>query len=592
MRVNVVCRNMDADRVIPRFARYLADRLGWTLTRTPEPGHDVTYLAGYFEAQVCTPWPAGPVAAYFTHREEATPAKARLFDGTAERVQLRVATALMYAEMLEGYGPTVQVRPPVERERFVIAERSGRGALVAGFSGFTYSNGRKGEDLAKGLVQTDIGKRVEWMASGRGWPVKTRSYSWAEMPSFYQGLDVLVCTALVEGVPMPPLEALSCGVSVVIPRGVGLLDELPDVPGIVRYERGNPVSLMGALTYAVEERGSVDPEALRAVTEPFTVEAWCEGHAEAMERICESENGRMGESADGGIGELLVTSSTLKAGAGKMPGIGMPTVPEGEGLPEVVVVEPVARGTGSTRGIYCVAFGEPARESCRRMMASAKVFMPEVPICLCAAEPLGIEDVFVEGEDSDIGGRRAKLMAYENAPAEWETVLYLDADTEVVAPIMKYFAWVEDGWELAICKDIYPNDVLGHIRHKVHGAEALATEKITGTWDVLQLNGGAWSFRRCEATAAFFLAWRREWERWAQRDQGALIRALYTHPLRLLLLGNEWNTFPKFQPEQATAGLLHFPGEARRWTGQIRSRLDDAEAWAATERFERRQGRA
>ena len=588
MRVNVVCRNMDADRVIPRFARYLADRLGWTLTRTPEPGHDVTYLAGYFEAQVCTPWPTGPVGAYFTHREEATPAKARLFDGTAERVQLRVATARMYAELLEGYGLTVQVRPPVERGRFVIAERSGRGALVAGFSGFTYSNGRKGEDLARDLVQTDVGKRVEWRASGRGWPVPTRSYSWAEMPDFYQGLDVLVCTALVEGVPMPPLEALSCGVSVVIPRGVGLLDELPDTPGIVRYERGNAVSLMGALTYAVEERGGVDPEALRAVTEPYTIEAWCEGHAEAMERVGEQANERI----DGGIGTVLVTSSTLKGsnvgeaerGAGKMPAV----------LSDVEVREPVERGTGSTRGIYCVAFGEPARESCRRMMASAKAFMPDVPICLCAATPIGttdapLEDVFVEGEDSDIGGRRAKLMAYENSPAEWETVLYLDADTEVVAPILQYFEWVEDGWELAICKDIYPNDVLGHIRHKVHSQEALATVQITGTWDVLQLNGGAWAFRRCEATAAFFLAWRREWERWAQRDQGALVRALYTHPLRLLLLGNEWNTFPKFQPEQATAGLLHFPGEARRWTGQIRSRLDEPEAWAATERFEKRR---
>jgi len=278
----------------------------------------------------------------------------------------------------------------------------------------------------------------------------------------------------------------------------------------------------------------------------------------------------MVETVDGGIAEVEEES---------VPIVGS----------TVKTTAPVERGTGSKRGIYCVAFGDPARESCKRMMESVKKYMPDIPIALCAAKAIGPEDVLIIEPDSDIGGRRAKLRAYELSPAEWETVLYLDADTEVVAPIYQYFEWVEDGWEMAICKDIYPNDVLGHIRSKVHPSEARATEKITGTWDVLQLNGGAWSFRRCAETEEFFLAWRREWERWAQRDQGALIRAMYTHPLRILLLGNEWNTFPKFQPKQETAGLLHFPGEARRWTGQIRGRIDSDEAWAATKRFSRQR---
>ena len=50
LRVNVVCRNLHDDRVIPRFSRYLAEGLGWTLTRRPELGADVVYLAAYFES--------------------------------------------------------------------------------------------------------------------------------------------------------------------------------------------------------------------------------------------------------------------------------------------------------------------------------------------------------------------------------------------------------------------------------------------------------------------------------------------------------------------------------------------------------------
>ncbi|MFO7743381.1 MAG: glycosyltransferase [Anaerolineae bacterium] len=567
MNVNVLCRNPRHDRVIPRFSRYLADRNGWTLTAKPDEHAEVVYLSGYFESQIAKPWPSVPVAAYFTHREAEGSAKAHLFDNVAERVQLRIATAAMYADYLAQFGPTVQIKPPVERDRFTIPEHRNDGRLVAGFSGFTYRSGRKGADLAKDAVESSVGQKLTWKASGRGWPVRVQKLSWKQMPAFMQGLDILVCPSVIEGVPMPTLEALSCGVSVVVPREVGLLDELPDTLGIHRYERGVSRSLIGALAYAVEARADVDREALRAVTEEYTIENWCERHRQAV--------------------ELLAAGNELDAG------IGSDEVLQERPLQERVLQErePQQRGTESRRGIFCVAFGDPARESCKRMMHSAKKHMPDIPICLCAASPIGVEDVFIEEADSDIGGRRAKLKAYELAPAEWETVLYLDADTKVVAPITNYFEWLEDGWELVICKDISPNDVLGNIRRKVHSAEASATQEVTGTWYVLQLNGGAWAFRRCEAVAAFFRAWRREWERWAQRDQGALIRALYTHPLRLLLLGNEWNTFPKFQPHQETAGLLHFPGEARRWTGQIRSRLDEPGAWAATKRFEQQRRR-
>lgn len=289
LNVSVLCRNYGDDRVIPRFCRYLSDNLGWTVaTRKIDPAADVIYLSAYFESQILRSWPGRPVVAYFTHKEtQPRPdnAKARLFMSMAKKVDLRIATAGMYANQLVDFGPTAQINPPVERHRFVIPKRKVGKRLVCGFSGYSYSNGRKGESLARQLIRSSPGRSVDWQASGRGWPVLTRRYRWADMPTFYQSLDILVITATVEGVPMPPLEVLSCGGSVVVPNGVGLLDELPDTLGIHRYKRGSIDSLTKALDKAIKARPTVDKGALRATTEPYSILAWCEQHRQAFEEL-------------------------------------------------------------------------------------------------------------------------------------------------------------------------------------------------------------------------------------------------------------------------------------------------------------------
>jgi hypothetical protein len=558
MRVNVVCRNLNDDRVIPRFSRYLRDVNGWQLTSGPDLSADAVYLSGYFDSQMCKRgWPKVS-AAYFTHREEDPPGndKAKLFDAVAKRVQLRIATAKMYAGYLTQFGETVQIRPPVERDRFVIPKNPSRRGVVAGFSGYSYRSGRKGEDLAGQLVQSTRG--IEWRASGRGWPVQTKRYAWKQMPNFFQSLDILVVTSLVEGVPMPPLEALSCGVSVVVPRGVGLLDELPNVLGIHRYRRGNVQDLIKAFGKAVKARPEVDRVALRAVTAPYTIENWCAEHRRVIEGLLDGPNA--------GLEQDIVEAI--------------------EPMVKIKVPKPKERGTDSTRGIYCVAFGDPARTCALRMMKSAKQFMPEIPICLCSDRKIGPEDVLVTQKDTDIGGRRAKLRAYELSPAEWEQVLYLDADTKVVGDIRFYFQLIEDGWEFVICKDPHLMDTMHAFRRKGNLAELEETAKKIHTMHTLQYNGGVWAFCRNDRVARFFGRWLKEWDRHAQRDQGALIRAMYTEPLRVYLLGNEWNTFPKYTKGIKTAGLMHYPGDARRWRGMIPGRIDSETAWAAVRRFE------
>lgn len=240
-----------------------------------------------------------------------------------------------------------------------------------------------------------------------------------------------------------------------------------------------------------------------------------------------------------------------------------------------------------TRGAYVVAFGDPARACAVRLITSIRKHMPGLPVCLVGAEPLGREDIFVEAPDADVGGRRAKLGIYDLAPAEWEAVLYLDADTELVDSVEPLFRWVESGWDFVICRDV--GDSIHSFQRKNNIEEFRATLRAVGSLWAMQFNGGVWTFHRCAAMERFFGRWREEYEVHLQRDQGALIRALWAEPVRLLLLGHEWNNFPKYTKLTERPAINHYPEDARRWRGKLPGRIDDEKAWQIVRQFEARQ---
>lgn len=571
MRVNILCRNYKDDRVLPRMARYLADGLGWRLTASPDLDCDALYLMGYFEAQLLKGWPKVPVVSYFTHREEVPigNGKAKLWDAVAKQVDLRIAMSAIYAGPLSKFGPTAQPPLPVE-DMFKPVARASKRRPVVGLSGYTYSNKRKGQDIVDALLKSKVAGKVDWRASGRGWPIPTKRYSWKEMPQFYQALDVLVCPSRVEGGPLPVLEALACGVPVVVPAGVGIIDELPNVRGIWRYPRGDAAKLIATLERALGAN-DVDRQALRDAVKAHTVHNFVAGHAEAVGRLLSGPDAGIADE-NKGISDSGVRIAELK--------------------PSINEVEPVEMKTGSARGIYVVAFGDPARACAKRLMASIKKHMPDMPVALCAAAKIGLEDVLIKQPDSDVGGRRAKLKAYQLAPAEWKAVLYLDADTVVTAPIYYFFELIEDGWEFVICKDPHLMDTMHAFRRKNNDRELAGTQHAVKTLHALQWNGGVWAFGRSGRIQAFFRRWQTEWEVHAQRDQGALVRAMYAEPLRIMLLGNQWNTFDKYCKGITTAGLMHYPGDARRWKGMIPGRIDGQAAWEMVKRFEKERRRA
>jgi hypothetical protein len=551
VKVNVVCRNHPSDRVLPRFARHLAQFNGWALSTEAAPGYDINLYMAYFEHQKNTRF-NGRVAAYFTHYEQG--AKGALYDQVAQLARLRIAMNEGQLKHLRKFGKAEVVPLPLETDRFTLKRASVGKVPILGFSGYSYASGRKGETLAERLVKQVSG--VTFTASGRGWPCKTKMYAWSQMPAFFQGLDLFVCTSTIEGGPMTTLEALSCGVPVVIPNSVGIHPQIPETFGVYRYPTGDYNGLLQATRQALGDMGKHNREELRHATRPHSVAAFCDGMRTLLE------------------GETRMKTRAVEAPA---------TLPPYQG----------------NSGIYVVAFGDPARTEAVKCIKSFHKYMPDIPVALCSDRKLGPENVLIIQPDKDIGGRIAKLRAYDLAPRNWKYVLYVDADTECIADVSFFFQLMADGWEFAICKDAHLHDTMKDFQRRNNTVEFDKTIAELGTDESLQINGGVWAFRRCAATKRFFARWLEEWNVFKGRDQGAFIRALYRDPLRVYWLGNEWNTLitlkgHEYPPgRKGSAGILHHVGTARRWEGQVPTGkgLTDPEAWDMVKRWTAKHGK-
>jgi hypothetical protein len=530
MKVHVVTvphTSESGSQILPRLARTL-EALGWTVGKRRDPKADIQYYFPYLlydtNETMCAAW--------FTHREEGMPDKAAMWSHFASQVDLRTVSTRLYAAELGEFGETALVTPPLDRDKFSPAHRNSHSKPVVGVAGYVYPrSGRKGEEMVARLAGDPMSAGMELTAAGHGWPVPTRTWPWGELEEFYRQLDVFLCASTIEGPGYPPLEALACGVKTVVPRSVGVFDELPKARGLVRYERGNYDDMCRALRDALAVEA--DPEELRATTERFTLDAWLAGHERAFDDLLHP----------------------------------VPAVPGG--LPDW-------RGNC---GVYMVAYGDPARACAETAIASWHRYMPGVPVCLAAEEPVGPEDVFVEVPDADLGARSVKTRIYDLAPQEWQYVIYVDADTEVTADVGFLFDLLADGWEMFICYNPEQYVMAGNMVRPDNEAECDATFELVGTSEFLQYNGGVFGFRRCDRTARFFRDWHREWGVWGKRDQAALDRALYADPLRVYTLGVEWNCVTRYYDKSRSAGIVHYPTRARRWQGIIRHRLDNPQAW-------------
>lgn len=539
MKVHLVTREYASDRILGRLGCTLAANTNWTLGATPNGSADLNHWLCYIEYAEDNPgWHDSLVSAYFTHYDSNEPKKS-WWDIAAKAVDLRIVTAKMYLEKLSPSGKTIMVRPPVDSDVFTHQDKAKNPRPIIGVSGFVdRASGRKGEKLLGRLAHSDLGRHIELKAMGQGWPINTITSidPDCDLPLFYRMLDVFLCTSLVEANPIPPLEALACGIPIVIPRGVGMMDDLPEMGGIYRYEKGDFDDMCQAIEKASKDQS--DPQVLRDAVARYSPVAWVEGHQNAFESL--------------------------------------------------MYDEPLYR-PGGQRGMYCVGYGDPARDCAKGLIESFKKHMPDIPVAFAGVEGLGPEDVFLFCPDVDIGGRHGKLQVDALCPEEWTSIVYLDADIEITAPV--YFLWevLEDGWDFVICKNPTKFHWIRRMRRPDNEDECEATFEMTMTDELMQFNGGVFGFQRNPRTKAFFETWHGEWTRWGKRDQAALLRALWQQPLKTYLLTNVWNTVTAYESADITAGILHYPMKARRWGGMVHHRSDSEEAWRAVERWQREQ---
>lgn len=184
-------------------------------------------------------------------------------------------------------------------------------------------------------------------------------------------------------------------------------------------------------------------------------------------------------------------------------------------------------------GVCYVAFGEAARREAAASVASFKRRHRDIPVVALGEEVKGTYSLTLKyGDLNNVQASRwTKVGLYDLSP--FEHTLYVDADTRINGSLRAGWKMLDDGWDMVITPS------------QQQGAEALwhvGAEEREATFDELALlpmvyQGGMFFFAKNERTKAFFDAWKDEWQRWKNQDQGALLRALWRAPVRVHLLG-------------------------------------------------------
>lgn len=191
------------------------------------------------------------------------------------------------------------------------------------------------------------------------------------------------------------------------------------------------------------------------------------------------------------------------------------------------------------KGAIYVAYGGHALAEMRRSVAGLWQHNDiDVAVIAATGTPLGLDGAqLIAWDNPGPGARWAKLNADLLAPLSWGQVLYLDADTRVLGDVMAPFGILDDGLDLVLTpSENQGANVLCHI-----GSDDRAdTLDMLCNPDPLQLQAGVMWFDRVRCSH-LFEAWRDEWKKHSSQDQGALLRALDREPVRVHILGREWN---------------------------------------------------
>jgi len=178
------------------------------------------------------------------------------------------------------------------------------------------------------------------------------------------------------------------------------------------------------------------------------------------------------------------------------------------------------------RGAVYIAIGDKAVEEARMSAESLKKYNNiEIELLL--------DDGFYENDFQK--SRHLKTML--PVITGFDQFVYIDADTRIRGSLQHGFDILDDGWEMAItASDNQERDWCWHV-----GEDEREQTMLDYCCQPVQLQAGVMFVRKYENTHRLFEAWREEWLRWQDQDQAALLRALKRAPVKLWILGKDYN---------------------------------------------------
>ena len=212
---------------------------------------------------------------YLAHKEEH-PQAAALFEEVARKSDCCITSSSKYADVLRADGAREVFTIPLGVDTDLFVPR-----IRIGVVGRTYQTGRKGESLLAASLDLPF---VEFVFTGEGWPLPASFYAEHDLVAFYQSLDYLLVPSLIEGGPVPMLEALATGCRVIAPTDIGMVRDFPHIP----FRRGDAEDLQRVIRTEVEQR-----LALRAAALPCDWKHFAQRHLEVFARLIERK--RTGE---------------------------------------------------------------------------------------------------------------------------------------------------------------------------------------------------------------------------------------------------------------------------------------------------------
>lgn len=220
----------EARRQWPRFTVKIVDQ--------PSDEADLTF---FLPESAFRPLKKSITVTHLAHKEDQRDAAA-LFEDVAKRSDYCLTASKQYKTILENDGAqhVFQIHYGVDTNLFTPK-------LKLGVVGRTYQTGRKGECLLAEIAGMPM---IDLRFTGGGWPLPAHYVSATGMVDFYRELDYLLIPSLIEGGPVPLLEALSAGCPVIAPTDIGLVEDFPHIP----FERGDAKDLRRVIENLLDKK--------------------------------------------------------------------------------------------------------------------------------------------------------------------------------------------------------------------------------------------------------------------------------------------------------------------------------------------------